>query len=47
MYKKQESYDESKRGQNENKHILQFQKMFFFYYSFFTGPLTLHLKDDL
>jgi hypothetical protein len=38
---------ESKRGQNENNCILQFEKMFFFYCSFLNGPLTLHFKDDL
>jgi len=38
---------ESKRGQNEKKHSLQFEKMFFFYCYFLAGPLTLHFQDDL
>jgi hypothetical protein len=37
----------SKRGQNEKKRVLQFEKMYFLYCSFLTSPLALHLKDDL
>jgi hypothetical protein len=38
---------ESRRGQNEKKHILQFEKMYYLYSSFLAGPLILHFKDDL
>jgi hypothetical protein len=43
---------ESRRGQNEKKmtkkkRILQFERMYFLYYSFWTGGLlALHFKDD-
>jgi hypothetical protein len=38
---------ESKRGQNEKKIILQFEKKNFFHGSFLAGFLALHCKDDL
>jgi len=49
MNKKYESYDESRKGQNEkkDKHILQFVKTYFLYNFFLVGPLALHFKDDL
>jgi hypothetical protein len=37
---------ESRRGQNEKKRSLQFEKTYFLYYSFLAGPLALHFKDD-
>jgi hypothetical protein len=42
--------NEIKKGQNEEKHlkrILQFEKTYIFYCSFFVVPLALHFKDDL
>jgi hypothetical protein len=38
---------ESRRGQNEKKHILQFEKTYSLYNYFLAGPLTLHFKDHL
>jgi hypothetical protein len=38
---------ESRKGQNEKKRILQFEKMYFLYYFFWAGLLALHFKDDL
>jgi hypothetical protein len=38
---------ESRRGQNEKKRVLQFEKTYFLYSSFLAGPLALHFKDDL
>jgi len=38
---------ESRRGQNEKKHILQFEKMYYLCSFFLAGPMTLRLKDDL
>jgi hypothetical protein len=32
---------------NEKKHVLQFEKTYFLYNSFWAGPLALHFKDDL
>jgi hypothetical protein len=32
---------------NEKKHILQFKKMYFLYWSFLAVALALHFKDDL
>jgi hypothetical protein len=37
----------SRKDQNERKHILEIGKMFFFNFSFLTGHLALHFKDDL
>jgi hypothetical protein len=37
----------SKRGQNEEKCALQFEKTYFLYCSFLAGLLALHFKDDL
>ncbi len=38
---------ESKRGQNEKKHILQFEKTYLLYYFFFASPLALRFQGDL
>jgi hypothetical protein len=38
---------ESRRGQNEKKNVLHFEKIHIFYYFLFTGPLALHLKNNL
>jgi hypothetical protein len=41
---------EIKEGQNEEKwkkHFLQFEKMYFFYFSFLASHLALHFKNDL
>jgi hypothetical protein len=32
---------------NAQKYVLQFEKTYFLYFSFLTGCLALHLKDDL
>jgi hypothetical protein len=37
---------ESRRGQNEKNTFFTIRKNVFFTF-FFTGPLALHLKDDL
>jgi len=31
----------------KKKHILQFEKTYFHYFSFLAAPLAVHFKDDL
>jgi len=46
-HQKQNRIEKVRRGQNEKRCILQFEKMCFLYSSFFSGPLALHVKDEL